>query len=331
MEIITITSGSKEPCDFFWKREIDLKEKVIVVFGGLANLAETFLYAASLCGARVVIADLRPEKPDREAAFMEKAERLARNIADLSSYGTPVILTADVTENGEVEAVFRHVGERFGAVDVVIDFAGTHHKPYDLYKDDPEALAESFRKVVHVNLTGAFIVTLQAARYMIPRRKGQIIHLCSSGSRLSLYGSYAYNASKHGLEGLVKTSAAQLAPFGVRVNGIAPGTVITDLNRDLICNPDGSCRPRGLSILAHTPSKRFITSEGVAETLLAMCVDQRHFTGNVVFADDGYNIEGHSWPEGNLSLFAGKENLEDLFRKLDEGYPKEDPPKETQR
>jgi NAD(P)-dependent dehydrogenase (short-subunit alcohol dehydrogenase family) len=328
MEIITVNGANSQPFRFFWKREIDLKEKVIVAFGGLGNLSETFLYAASVCGARIIIADLRPDDPDRRSAFMQKAERLARNIADLSSHGAPEILSADVTDDGEVEAVFRHVGNHLGAADVVIDFAGIHHPSYDLCRDDAQEMVDSFRKVLDINLTGAFIVTLQAARHMIPRRKGHIIHLCSSGSRLSLYGSYAYNASKHGLEGLVKTAAAQLAPFGVRVNGMAPGTVITDLNRDLIFNPDGSYRPRGLSILAHTPSKRFITAEGVAETLLTMCVDQRHFTGNLVFADDGYNIEGHSWPDGNRSLFAGKRELEVLFTKLDELYPKADSPEE---
>jgi 3-oxoacyl-[acyl-carrier protein] reductase len=166
---------------------------------------------------------------------------------------------------------------------------------------------------------------------MIPRRKGHIILLCSSASRLSLYGVYGYNASKHGVEGLVKTAAAQLAPFGVRVNGIAPGTVITDLNRRLEYNPDGSLGPRGLAVLAHTPTKRFATREGVAETLLAMCVEQRHFTGNVVFPDDGYIVEGHSWPEGNEALFGGGERLEALFRELEERYPRDPRERPQQR
>lgn len=75
-----------------------------------------------------------------------------------------------------------------------------------------------------------------------------------------------------------------------------------------------------MSILAHTPSKRFATREGVAETLVAMCIAQRHLTGNVLFADDGYNIEGHSWPEGNLALYAGQDELDGLFRQLDQEY-----------
>ena len=183
-------------------------------------------------------------------------------------------------------------------------------------------MVEQFQRVVDVNLTGAFIVTIAAARHMVPRRRGHIIHLCSSASRLSLYATYAYNASKHAVEGLVKTAAAQLAPFGVRVNGIAPGTVETELNRSLLKDAEGNYRPRALSILAHTPTKKFATREGVAETLIAMCLEQRHFTGNVVFADDGYNVEGHSWPEGNVALYKGSEALEELFRQLEWTYPR---------
>ena len=138
---------------------------------------------------------------------------------------------------------------------------------------------------------------------------------------MSLYGSYAYNASKHGVEGLVKTAAAQLAPYGVRVNGIAPGTVTTELNRHLSFTDDGQPKPRAKSILAHTPTKRFATAEGVAETLLSMCIEQRHLTGNVIFPDDGYVIEGHSWPEGNEALYEGITALNALYRSIDEKYP----------
>jgi NAD(P)-dependent dehydrogenase (short-subunit alcohol dehydrogenase family) len=208
-------------------------------------------------------------------------------------------------------------------VDIAVDFAGISHPPFDLVADEPAEMLEYFRRVVEVNLTGAFVVTLAAARHMVPRRRGHIIHLCSSASRLSLYGTYAYNATKHGVEGLVKTAAAQLAPFGVRVNGIAPGTVETNLNRSLLRDADGDYRPRALSILAHTPTKRFLTREGVAETLMAMCLEQRHFTGNVVFADDGYNVEGHSWPEGNIALYKGSEALQELLGEFKSVYPRD--------
>jgi 3-oxoacyl-[acyl-carrier protein] reductase len=106
------------------------------------------------------------------------------------------------------------------------------------------------------------------------------------------------------------------------VNGVAPGTVITDLNRELNFDSSGNPRPRAKSILAHTPTKRFASAIGVAHTVLAMCLDQPHFTGNVVFCDDGYNIEGHSWPEGNVALYEGSSALERLYASLEDIYPR---------
>jgi NAD(P)-dependent dehydrogenase (short-subunit alcohol dehydrogenase family) len=117
-------------------------------------------------------------------------------------------------------------------------------------------------------------------------------------------------ASKHGLEGLVKSAAAQLARYGVRVNGLAPGTVESDLNRALLRASSGEPTARAASILAHTPTKRFATIEGVIESAIALCIPQRHLTGNVIFCDDGYAIEGHSWPAGNRALYEGPEALE---------------------
>jgi NAD(P)-dependent dehydrogenase (short-subunit alcohol dehydrogenase family) len=323
MDRVIVQGRNSTPFKFRWKDRIDLADRVILAFGGAGNLAETFLYAAACCKAKIVIADLPPADAGKRTAFEDKVRQMGRNIADLSPHGLPAAYYADVTVLEDVLDVFSAVGETTGGVDIAVDFAGISHPPFDLVADEPAEMLEYFRRVVEVNLTGAFVVTLAAARHMVPRRRGHIIHLCSSASRLSLYGTYAYNATKHGVEGLVKTAAAQLAPFGVRVNGIAPGTVETNLNRSLLRDADGDYRPRALSILAHTPTKRFLTREGVAETLMAMCLEQRHFTGNVVFADDGYNVEGHSWPEGNIALYKGSEALQELLGEFKSVYPRD--------
>jgi NAD(P)-dependent dehydrogenase (short-subunit alcohol dehydrogenase family) len=165
------------------------------------------------------------------------------------------------------------------------------------------AMRADWDRVLAVNLTGAFNITAMMAELFVRQRHGHLIHLCSNASRVSLYGSHAYVASKHGLEGLIRSAAAQLARHGVRVNGLAPGTVETDLNRDLLRGPDGRPSLRAASILAHTPTKRFATVEGIVESAIALCLPQRHLTGNVIFCDDGYNVEGHSWPEGTRDVY----------------------------
>lgn len=303
---------------------VSLAGMTVLATGGLGTLATAFALSAARAGARIVLADLVPDAAvDSTAAgrVRERAQAVMRAFLD-SDLPAPPLYHADVTSADDAVALL----DAAAPVDVVVNFAGLHHHPFDLALDDPAEMTRAFKRVVDVNLTGAFVITAAAARVMVPRRTGQIIHLCSNGSRAALYGSYGYNASKHGVEGIVKTTAAQLAPLGVRVNGVAPGTVITDLNRSLSFDEAGVAKPRAKSILAHTPTKQFATAAGVAETILAMCVPQRHFTGNVVFCDDGYNVEGHSWPEGNEALYAGSDALARLFSQLDERYPREESP-----
>lgn len=271
----------------------------IVAIGGSSAIASAFVAAASRQGARCTsIGRTRPA-------------------------GDHPHIEADVTDLEAMRSAAEQAFQAMGRVDVVINFAGVHHAPMDFVRQDQAQMASDFRRVVEVNLVGAFIATMVFARHFVRQRHGHLIHLCSNASRASLYGSHAYTASKHGVEGLVKSAAAQLAPFGVRVNGVAPGTVETPLNRQLLREPDGRYSPRAASILAHTPSKRFVTLEGVAETLLAMCVPQRHLTGNVVFCDDGYNIEGHSWPAGTQAVFGEAGDIDRLYDSLDEDYPRD--------
>jgi 3-oxoacyl-[acyl-carrier protein] reductase len=338
--------------------EVDLRGKRVLAFGGGGSLGAVFAEQAAAAGAEVIVAEQVPHEQAEGAARAAGLSRIAGRAAAAGAPVLPRFLTCDVTEPQDVAAAVAaarqgaeplstagapgRAGGQAGAggaedwnqdaaeavdsrqagggrLDIVIDFAGLHHAPFHFTGRKLEEEVRTFRQVIDVNLTGAFIVTAAAARAMLAQGHGHIIHLCSNGSRAALYGSYAYTASKHGVEGLVKTAAAQLAPYGVRVNGIAPGTVETPLNSSLLRDDDGTLRPRAKSILAHTPTKRFATPQGVAETLLAMCIDQRHFTGNVVFADDGYNIEGHSWPEGNEALYA--ERLEALLEQIREQKP----------
>ncbi|MFW6288428.1 MAG: SDR family NAD(P)-dependent oxidoreductase [Spirochaetota bacterium] len=308
---------------------VALPGTTILATGGLGTLARTFALEAARADATVVLVDLapRPSAPggDSHGAGASPASELAATFAR-AGVEPPELRYADITKSDEVWRLFESVEEALGGIDVVVNFAGVHHPPFDLAgiggPDELEEVAATFARVLDVNLQGAFLVTAAAARFMVSRRAGHIIHLCSNGSRASLYGSYAYNASKHGVEGLVKTAAAQLAPLGVRVNGVAPGTVVTDLNRSLSFTDAGDRTPRAKSILAHTPTKRFATAEGVAETILAMCLPQKHFTGNVVFCDDGYNIEGHSWPDGNVALYEGADAVDRLYDELDHHYPR---------
>jgi NAD(P)-dependent dehydrogenase (short-subunit alcohol dehydrogenase family) len=256
-----------------------LEGQRIVVFGAAGTLGSAFVAAAREHGASCLAVDLR------------KVE-----------LGVPY-RRADVTSAADLAALVHELERAGDRIDVAINFAGIHQRTMELGVDDPENLVMAWRSVIETNLTGAFLITAALAQLFVRQRHGHIIHLCSNGSRLALYGSHAYVASKHGVEGVIRSAAAQLARHGVRVNGLAPGTVETDLNRHLLRDDSGRPSLRAAAILAHTPTKRFCSIAGVMESAIALCVPQRHLTGNVVFCDDGYNVEGHSWPEGTRAVY----------------------------
>lgn len=265
----------------------------LVLFGASGSIGRHFLGIAQANGARLI--SLGRSSPGEDVRH----------------------LFLDVCDPESVRSAAEIALKELGRVDVVMNLTGTHHAPMDFTRDDLEAVLSEFDRVLSVNLRGAFIITQVFGRLLMTQRHGHLIHLCSNASRLSLYGSYAYNASKHGLEGLIKTAATQFAPYNVRVNGVAPGTVETQLNRNLLRDPStGALSSRAATILAHTPTKRFASLDGIAETLLATCVPQRHLTGNLIFCDDGYNIEGHSWPEGTAAVFEGGDSVEALYRRM---------------
>lgn len=270
-----------------------LKGMGLVLIGASGSIGGHFLGVVQEQGARIV--NLGRSAPSG------KARHINADVCNLAS----------LQQAGELAC------QELGRVDVVLNFSGTHHKPMDFTRDDPGMLLGEFDRVMDVNLRGAFIVTQVFGRLLMAQRHGHLIHLCSNASRLSLYGSYAYNASKHGLEGLIKTAATQFAPYHVRVNGVGPGTVETPLNRHLLRDPQsGNPSARAASILAHTPTKRFVSLEGITETLIAACVPQRHMTGNVIFCDDGYNVEGHSWPEGTQAVYEGGNAVDALYHRI---------------
>lgn len=216
------TTGTDTASQHSANWRVNLHGMSILAFGGGGSLSEHFLTAAAGCGARIAIADFLPEDPETAHANREKILNLARRIALVRNSEIrersgklsetepelPPVIFGDVRSSTDVKATVDYVTERFGTIDIGIDFAGIHHPPFDLARENAEKLERTFRNVIDINLHGAFLITAHLARRMAAQRRGHIIHLCSNGSRASLYGSYAYNASKHGLEGLVKTAAA---------------------------------------------------------------------------------------------------------------------------
>ena len=156
--------------------------------------------------------------------------------------GTAITVKADVSDPAAVEAMFATVDEAWGGIDVLVNNAGI---------DGPRAPAweadiEHWKKVLDINLTGAFLCARQALKRMVAQKSGVILNTSSVHQIIAWSGYSAYAASKSGLIMMANTLAQEAAPYGVRVLCIAPGAVATRINADVWQDPKGlkTCSPR---------------------------------------------------------------------------------------
>lgn len=248
--------------------------RVVLVTGGARGIGLACARRFAGAGARVVIADLQ-----------EEAEARARNPLDFCAG----YIQADAGDAGQMRSLATGVIERFGGIDVCVCAAGIGGAALP-YWDSPD---EEFDRVLAVNLRGPFVLGKAVGRHMRETgRTGAIIHISSVGGTLGVDRQSAYCVSKAGLDMLTKVMATALAPYGVRVNGVAPGPVDTEMTSVLQQQPALMDQ-----ILGRTPLGRFGTAEEIAGTVFWLAGPDAGFvTGQTVFADGGRLALNYTMP-----------------------------------
>ncbi|MBM3188335.1 MAG: SDR family oxidoreductase [Chloroflexi bacterium] len=245
-----------------------LKGKVVLSAGGGGAIGGEMARACAEYGAKVGIADL----------MEEAAAKMVAELRGMGAEATSVGL--NVNDPASVAAAVAAVEKDLGPVDVLINTVGTH-----IEQPAHEVTPEAWDKVVDVNLRGAFLLSQAAARSMIARGVGgSIIHVTSVRSGLGIRRGYAaYCASKGGLAILIKQLATEWAPYGIRVNGIAPTFTRTALVADYLEDPEFYN-----SLVARIPMGRICETSDLVGIALFYASDASSFiTGQNVFVDGG--------------------------------------------
>lgn len=215
-------------------------------------------------GARVVLSDINEAGGAAAVAALE---------------GERLFVRCDVAERRDIAATIGQCVALWGGIDILINNAGIAPKA-DLFELD-EAL---FDKVLSVNLKAAFHGTQIAALHMRAQGSGVIINMSSVNAILNIPALLAYNVSKGGLNQLTRNTAIALAPFGIRVCGIGPGTVLTELTRNAVWVDEAARR----SILSRTPMGRPGEPEEIAAIAAFLASDDASYiTGETIYADGG--------------------------------------------
>jgi len=257
MEITDFTMG-----------HFSLTGKNAIVTGGNTGLGRAFALALAKGGANVFV----PSIVDDDGTTRELIE------GEGVRYEFALV---DITEAGVPRQVVDACCERLGSLDVLVNSAGICPVAEVL-----DFGREQWDATLAVNLTAAFEMSYEAARRMVPRRRGKIINICSVFTFLGGQLSPAYAATKHGIAGLTKAYCDELARHGIQVNGIAPGYYATAITEGTRSNPETNRR-----VLEHVPTGRWGDPADLMGAVVFLASSASDYiNGHVLSVDGGYLV-----------------------------------------
>lgn len=274
---------------------VDLNGKVALVTGGGGVLCGCMAKALAEAGAAVAVTDLRKKSADKVAEEIVAAGGKAMGVA------------CNVLESASLKAANTAVEEKFGTIDILVNGAGGNHpkgttsKEY-LFPEDLEGSSEKLTTfydldpdgvqfVFNLNFLGTLLPTQAFTKSMAKRGSGTVINISSMNAFTPLTKIPAYSGAKAAVSNFTQWLAVHMSKVGVRVNAIAPGFFLTDQNRALLTQEDGTLTPRGETIVGQTPVGKFGSPEDLLGTLLWLVSEKASgfVTGTVIPVDGGFS------------------------------------------
>lgn len=266
--------------------KVDLSDKIIAVTGAGGVICGEFARALAACGAKVALLDIN----------FDAAKKIADEIGE-----NAIAVRCDCLNKDSIIAAKENIEEAFGKVNFLINGAGGNNPrattDNETMTADTQGVKDFFRLeesgikfVFDLNITTAFLVTQVFAEDMV-RTGGNIINISSMNAFRPLTKIPAYSAAKAGISNFTQWLAVHFAPCNIRVNAIAPGFFVTNQNRALLYNEDGTPTARTGKILAATPMKKFGEIDDLLGALLWLADDTASgfVTGTVVPVDGGFS------------------------------------------
>lgn len=257
----------------------DITGRVAVVTGGYGVLGGSIASALAAAGAKVAILGRR-----RDAAEAHAAEIRRRG-------GEAMVLVADALDEAQVRRANEEVRQRWAGVDILVNAAGGNvARARSDTKSVFEVPLDAFDEALRLNLHGTVIPTLAFAESMAARKAGSIVNISSMAAMRAISGVLAYSIAKTGIDSFTRWMAVELARRygdGLRVNAVAPGFFVSEQNRAVLINPDGTLTARSHTIIAHTPMGRFGRPEELLGAVQWLCSDASSFVTGVVLPVDG--------------------------------------------
>lgn len=246
-----------------------LQGKVAIVTGAAQGIGKGIAIAMAKEGAKLVVSDI--------------SDKATEVVGEIHSLGTEAVsFKVNVADYRGTKLLAEATVKRFGRIDILVNNAGIYP-----FKSLVEMKEEEWDKVIGVNLKGTFNCTQAVLPKMLEQKSGNIINICSiAGGVVGMAGLTHYAASKGGVLGFTRAAAVELAPFGVRVNAIAPGSVQTP------SASVGATEEAAKQFLQAIPMRRIGQPNDIANLALFLASESSSYiTGQLIVADGGYTAQ----------------------------------------
>lgn len=251
-----------QKCDF------DLSGRIAIVTGGGTGIGKGVAAGLSQAGATLILCGRRRDR-------CENASREIQQRTGVEAYAFP----CDVTDKKQIEDLVKMIDDRFGHIDILVNNAGVVSDCHVFDLTEAE-----WDRVLSINLKGCFLFSQSVAKVMAETRTGVIINIGSQLGDVVRPNRVHYVASKAGVKMLTKALAVDLAPYGIRVNAVAPGPIETDMTVSVLSDSEMKSK-----ILEHIPLGRLGQPHDIAGAVVFLASEAAAFiTGVTLYVDGGY-------------------------------------------
>jgi len=252
-------------------------QKVTIVSGAARGIGFGITQALAKRGDKLILIDVLFAKP----AFTSKAKDVAKDA---------IVKQIDITKQDQVNALVTETTELFGRVDCLVNAAGVN-RPAPVW----QVTQDDWDRTLNVNLKGAFLLSRAAAGPMMKQKFGRIVHIGSTSSHTACPSAVPYTASKHGIVGLVRALASDLAAYGITVNTVCPGVTETEMLEEVI---EQRAEHQHLTpeqvradMIRKTPDGRLARPSDIASAILFLTSDEaEHINGQMLTVDGGRSL-----------------------------------------
>ncbi len=251
--------------------QVDLKDRVALITGGAQGIGRAIALTMAQNGARIAVNDI--------------ADGEETCAAIRAAGGHAVYLRTDVSDARQVQEMVDQIVTTFGQIDILINNAGINlgkdRRPVHEFAD------ADWERIIRIDLNGTFYCARSVSAHMVMRRKGVIVNISSVLGVVPARQQCAFTAAKAAVINFTRSHALEVGRLGIRVNAIAPGSILTDGTRSLFYNAEN--REKSESLISHIPLGQPGETEDIANAALYLVSDAaKYVTGHVLVVDGGW-------------------------------------------